>query len=248
MERADVLVFKKGLCASREDAKKLIMEGKVRSGRDAVVMKPSEKYPEDTEFIVEEPSPYVSRGAYKLLDSLEKYLPDLSGMTALDVGASTGGFTDLMLQKNASKVYAVDSGYGQLHYKLQNDPRVISMEKVNARYLDELSIPEKIDIMTMDVSFISVTKIIPAAERLLKPGAFVFILVKPQFELERKDVGKGGVVRDEALRQKAVDKISSFACDEMKWKLLEVLPSAIKGPKGNQEYMSVFMKLLQPGS
>ncbi|OGV38454.1 MAG: hemolysin [Lentisphaerae bacterium GWF2_45_14] len=241
MERSDILVFKQGLCASREDAKKLIMAGKVRAGRDAVVMKPSEKYSEDTEFIVEQPSPYVSRGAYKLLDSLEKYLPDLSGMTALDVGASTGGFTDLMLQKNATKVYAVDSGHGQLHDKLRNDPRVISMEKANARYLDELSIPEKIDIMTMDVSFISVMKIIPATDRLLKPGALAFILVKPQFELERKDVGKGGVVRDDALRQKAVDKICSFARDEMKWKLLEVLPSSIKGPKGNQEYMAVFV-------
>ncbi len=240
MERADVLIFKKGLCASREDGKKLIMAGKVRTGCDAVVMKPSENYPEDTEFTVEQPSPYVSRGAYKLLDALEKYMPDLDGMIGLDVGASTGGFTDLMLQKGASKVYAVDSGHGQLHDKLRNDPRVISMEKVNARYLDELAIPEKIDIMTMDVSFISVTKIIPATAKLLKSGAFAFILIKPQFELEKKDVGKGGVVRDESLRQKAVDNISSFACNEMKWTLLEVVPSSIKGPKGNQEYMAVF--------
>ena len=242
MERADIIIFRQGLCASREEAKKLIMAGKVRTGSDSMVMKASETYHEDTCFIIETPSPYVSRGAYKLLGAIEKYLPDLGGMTTLDIGASTGGFTDLMLQKGASRVYAVDSGYGQLHEKLRKDPHVISMEKVNARYIDGLSIPEKIDVMTMDVSFISVTKIIPAANQLLKPEAFAFILIKPQFELERKDIGKGGVVRDENLRLKAVSKISSFLRDEMKWKEIEILPSPIKGPKGNQEYMAVFRK------
>lgn len=235
-----MLLFSQGLCESREDAKKLILAGSVRIGSDRLVKKASETFPDDTVFNVETPIPYVSRGAYKLIPALDKFLPELYGMMALDVGASTGGFTDLMLQRGAEKVYAVDSGRGQLHAKLRNDKRVVCHEKVNARYLEKDFLPEKIDVLTMDVSFISVTKILPAVAPFLKNGSWAFILVKPQFEAERQDVGKGGVVRDEATRMKCVQKVVEFATGNLKWEHMDTLPSPVKGPKGNQEYIAAF--------
>jgi 23S rRNA (cytidine1920-2'-O)/16S rRNA (cytidine1409-2'-O)-methyltransferase len=238
--RADMLLLKQGLCESREDAKKLILAGSVRIGSDRVIKKASETFPEDTVFNVEKPIPYVSRGAYKLIPALDKFLPEMNDMTALDVGASTGGFTDLMLQRGARKVYAVDSGRGQLHAKLRNDERVICHEKVNARHLESDFLPEKVDALTMDVSFISATKILPAVAQFLKKDAWAFILIKPQFEAERQDVGKGGVVRDESIREKCIQKVVEFAENNLSWKLMEILPSPIKGPKGNQEYIAVF--------
>ena len=144
-QRADILLFEKNYCESREKSRTLILAGKVRTGPDQLVFKPSEKYPEDTEFIVAQDKQYVSRGAMKLKSVLEKYLSDLTGMIALDIGASTGGFTDLMLQKGAGKVIAVDSGRGQLHGKLRDDPRVVCHEQTNARYIDESIVPEKVD-------------------------------------------------------------------------------------------------------
>lgn len=239
--RVDLLLLEKGCCASREEAKKLILAGLVRTTPDHVVRKASEAYPEDTEFIIEKPLEYVSRGAFKLKDALEKHLPGLNGLEALDIGASTGGFTDLMLQKGVEKVYAVDSGYGQLHEKLRKDPRVVCLEKVNARYLDKDFLPEKVDLLTMDVSFISVTKILPAADLLLKEDGMAFILVKPQFESERHEVGKGGVVKEVRIIEKCIEKVSAFA-EGLQWRRLGVYASPIKGPKGNQEYMLVFQK------
>jgi len=239
-KRVDILLTEKGLCESREKAQRLILAGKVRIGTDRVIMKSSEKYPEDTDFNVAKPLQYVSRGAYKLLPALDKYLTNLNGMIAADIGASTGGFTDLMLQRGANKVYCIDSGRGQLHAKLRNNPKVLCHEKTNARYLPENFFTEKLDVMTMDVSFISVTLLLGKLYRFLKEGALAFILIKPQFEAERSEVGKGGVVRDSQIHDKVIDKVVAFAEKECAMKIQEVIPSPIKGPKGNQEFIAVF--------
>jgi 23S rRNA (cytidine1920-2'-O)/16S rRNA (cytidine1409-2'-O)-methyltransferase len=239
-KRVDILLTEKGLCESREKAQRLILAGKVRIGSDRMIMKSSEKFPEDTEFNIAQPVQYVSRGAYKLLPALDKYLPDLSGLVAADIGASTGGFTDLMLQRGAEKVYCIDSGRGQLHGKLRNNPRVLCFEKTNARYLPEDFFKEKLDVMTMDVSFISVTLLLGRLSHFFKDGAIAFVLIKPQFEAERGEVGKGGVVRDSQIHDKVIDKVVTYAESECSMKVLEVIPSPIKGPKGNQEFIAVF--------
>ena len=241
--RADLFLVEKGFCETREKARRLIIAGKVRSGPDRLVAKPSETISPDTEIILDEAEKFVGRGALKLLSVLEKHLNDFSGLTALDLGASTGGFTDLMLQKGASKVYAVDSGTSQLHDKLRNDIRVVSSENTNARYLGENFLPEKVDVVTMDLSFISATKVLPSADKFLKPGGIAFILVKPQFEAERKDVGKGGVVKDENVIQRCISKVADFAENKLGWGKIDIMPSTLKGPKGNQEYFIVFRKV-----
>jgi len=239
-ERADVLLFEAGLAESRAQARALIMAGKVRMGPDRVVSKPSEKIPVDADLTVDAPREYVSRGAYKLLPALDRHLPDLSGMTALDVGASTGGFTDLMLQRGAERVYCVDSGRGQLHDKLRRDPRVVCLERTNARFIDETLVPEKVDALTMDVSFISATLLLEPCSRLTRDGAWAFILVKPQFEAGKGEVPRGGVVTDERVIRDAIDKVAGFATGRLGWTFLEAIPSPIKGPKGNQEFIAVF--------
>ncbi len=238
--RADILLVEQGLCESRSQAQRLILAGKVRVGSDHVVRNASEKWPEETKLSVDEPLQYVSRGAGKLKPALLKHKPDLAGCIGLDVGASTGGFTDLMLQQGAEKVYAVDVGTNQLHYKLRQDPRVICLEQTNARYLTSEQIPDRCQLMTCDVSFISVTKILPAAAALLAPDAWAFILIKPQFEAERDEIQRGGVVKDPAIRQRVVDSITGFADTQLGWKTIEVLPSTVLGPKGNQEFVAVF--------
>ncbi len=239
--RADELLVEKSLCETVEEARKYIMAGQARAGNDHVIRKASDLFPLEHPIFLDLPSPYVSRGAYKLKPGLEKYSEDCTGRVALDLGSSTGGFTDLMLQSGASKVYCVDVGTGQLHYKLRQDERVIVLEKTNARTLGEEQIPEKVDLVTSDVSFISVIKILPSADRFMKNGALAFILVKPQFEVERSLVGDG-VIRDEELRLKMVQKVKTYCELELGWQTLEVIPSPLKGPKGNQEYISVFKK------
>lgn len=239
-ERADILLHRLGLCSSRAAAAKLIMAGKVRIGADHIVRKPAEKFCDDTVFLIEAPCPFVSRGAYKLKDALTKYLPSLSGMVALDVGASTGGFTDLMLQCGAERIYAVDVGRGQLAGKLREDSRVVCHEKVNARYIEADFLPERVDVITMDLSFISVKKVLPAAARFLKPSGWAFILVKPQFEAGRGEIGKGGVVRDDAVRQRCAAEVAEFAEFELDWRKIEIAECPIAGPKGNREFMAVF--------
>jgi 23S rRNA (cytidine1920-2'-O)/16S rRNA (cytidine1409-2'-O)-methyltransferase len=239
-KRADVLLFESGLCDSRELARKLVMEGRVRIGSDHVVRKPSEQYSSDTIFSLPGVDAYVSRGAQKLLPALDKHLPDLTGLAAMDVGASTGGFTDLMLRRGARVVYCIDSGRGQLHGKLRADSRVRCFEKTNARYLPDDFLTEKVDVITMDVSFISATLLLKPTAKFLKKNGLAFVLVKPQFEAGRKDVGRGGVVRCEIVRQKAVDKVVEFAKNNVGLTFLEVLQSPIKGPKGNQEFIAVF--------
>lgn len=239
-KRADVLLVELGQCESRAQAQRLIMSGQVRVGADHVVRKAAEEYPAGTVFEIEATCPYVSRGAYKLLAGLEAFPPPLSGMVALDIGASTGGFTDLLLQRGVRKVFAVDTGHGQLHQRLRMDPRVVAHEKVNARYLDASVVTEPVDILVADVSFISLTLILPPGAVFLKPGGWVFVLVKPQFEAGRAEVGSGGVVRDPVVRQRCVDHISAFAERELHWHCLGNVPSPITGQAGNQEYIVAF--------
>jgi len=184
---------------------------------------------------------YVSRGGGKLETAIEAFGLDLAGLTALDAGASTGGFTDCLLQHGVVRVYAVDVGTAQLHEKLRADPRVVSMEQVNLRHAPADLLPETVDIVVADVSFISLTKVLPACLRFLKPGGRVVALVKPQFELSPDKVGKGGVVREAAFQQEAVDKVLEFARAELSLTAVGVVPSKVKGPKGNQEYLAVFV-------
>lgn len=244
-ERADQLLHDAGLAESREGAKRLIMAGLVfcelPGGRLARVEKPGTRYAVDTPFQVQGRERFVSRGAYKLLPALEAFALPVEGAVALDAGASTGGFTDCLLQHGAARVYAVDVGTNQLHEKLRGDPRVVSMEKTNLRDASPDLLPEKVDIITADVSFISLTLVLPGCVRFLKPGGFLAALVKPQFELGPEAAPKG-VVRDEVLRQTAVNKVTAFVGETLGFSLLGVLPAAVKGPKGNQEYMAVWKK------
>ena len=239
--RVDELLVEAGLADDRQEAAKLVMAGMVRTGPDAMVKKASDLLPADSHLSVDTPSPYVSRGAYKLLDALERNLPSLEGRTALDIGASTGGFTDLMLQKGAVKIYATDVGKGQLHLKLRSDPRVVVLEGINAKMLTNSHVPEKVDIVSADVSFVSVTKVLDTCDDFLKPGGWAFILVKPQFESEKRDAPHGVVV-DEAVRTASVERVKSYARAIVGWDFVEACPCAIKGPKGNQEFMAVFRK------
>ena len=239
-QRADLLLVAQGLCESRNLAQRLIMSAQVRIGADHVVQKAAELYPDDTVFTIETPCPYVSRGAYKLLAALDAFKPPLADWVALDVGASTGGFTDLMLQRGVRKVFAVDTGHGQLHLRLRQDPRVVCREGVNARNLTADTVTEPVDLITADLSFISLRLVIPACAPFLKPGGWAFLLVKPQFEAGRREVGKGGVVRDPMVRQRCVDDITSFMTRELGWQALGVVPSPITGPAGNQEFIAAF--------
>ena len=225
-----------------EESRKFILAGLVRVTSDRLVKNSSEMIEENIVLILDESLKYVSRGAYKLKPSLDKYLPDLDGLIAADIGASTGGFTDLMLQYGAKKVYAIDVGYGQLHYKLRQDKRVINIERVNARNIPSDLIPEKVDILTMDLSFISVKKVLQNVNLLLKNEGWAFILVKPQFEAERDEIEQGGVVRDPQIREKYVLKINNFIKEILSWTIIDTIPSPILGPKGNQEFILVCRK------
>ncbi len=243
-ERADQLLFQQGLAESREKAKRLIMAGQVHvlcGGLPVRVEKPGQQLLPDARLEVAGAERFVSRGAYKLLTALEHFSLDVSGFVALDAGASTGGFTDCLLQHGAARVYAVDVGRNQLHERLRADARVVSLEGVNLRLAEVSLIPEPVDMITADVSFISLTLVLPACLRWLKPGGLVAALIKPQFEVGPGGTDKG-VVRDEALRRAAVDKVLEAARAEMGLSLVGVIPAAVRGPKGNQEYMAVWKK------
>ncbi len=247
-KRADQLVCDLGLAPSREQAKRLIMAGEVQllpeEGSNALpvrVDKPGQLLRSTARLGLTGKEQYVSRGAYKLLTILESASLDVTGFVCLDAGASTGGFTDLLLQRGASRVYAVDVGHNQLHEKLRADPRVVSMEGVNLRTAEAGLIPEDVDIVVADVSFISLTLVLEPCMQWLKKGGWVAALVKPQFELGPGQTDRG-VVRSEALRQQAVDKVVTFAKESLGLALLQIVPAAIKGPKGNQEYLALFRK------
>ncbi|MDD6088301.1 MAG: TlyA family RNA methyltransferase [Desulfovibrionaceae bacterium] len=241
-DRADSLVYMAGLAESRELAKRLIMEGKItveEKNRLIKVDKPGHHYPADSVFHLTGIERFVSRGAYKLLTALETFAIDVAGAICLDAGASTGGFTDCLLQHGAAKVYAADVGKDQLHEKLRADDRVISIEGINLRHAPEDLIPEPVDVIVADVSFISLTLVLPPCLRWLIPGGKVIALIKPQFEVGPHRTERG-VVRDPALRREAVEKIVGFCREQLSLRLEGIVPSAIKGPKGNQEYLAYF--------
>ena len=233
-KRLDVLMFEKGLAESRAKAQALIMAGNVFVN-DKPALKAGEAYSEDAIIVLKETNPYVSRGGLKLEHALRDLQIDVTGFVCLDIGASTGGFTDCLLQKGAVKVYAVDVGTNQLHFKLKADSRVVSLENVNFRYFDTDSIKEKIDFIVIDVSFISLDKILPKAAEI---SGRILAMVKPQFELQPEETKKG-VVREEALRLKAIDKIKSVA-QNLGLEVKGETGSQIKGPKGNVEHFILF--------
>lgn len=241
--RLDLYLVEQGLAPSRSRAQALIMAGVVRvEGR--VVTKAGAPVKEGARVeLAGRDHPYVSRGGVKLAGALDHFGLSVKGLSCLDLGASTGGFTDCLLQRGAARVTAVDVGYGQFAWKLRQDPRVTLHERINARYLPEDVAPGPFDLVTADLSFISLTKVLPRAVPRLAPGGMILCLVKPQFEAGREAVGPGGVVRDPAARQAAVDKVARHLADQG-LKVLGSCPSPIPGPKGNRE---VFLLSRAPG-
>jgi 23S rRNA (cytidine1920-2'-O)/16S rRNA (cytidine1409-2'-O)-methyltransferase len=232
-ERLDLLLVERGLADSCERAQRLIMAGQVAVD-ERRVDKPGKQVPVAAQVTVKGSPPYVSRGGLKLAAALDAFELDASGWTVADVGASTGGFTDCLLQRGAAQVYAIDVGYGQLAWKLRQDPRVVVLDRTNARYLE--SLPEPVDLATIDVSFISLTLILPAVMGWLRAGGQIVALIKPQFEARRKQVGKGGVVRDTAIHRSVLDGITSWA-ESQGLGLMGLIRSPITGPAGNVEFL-----------
>ena len=233
-ERLDVVLVEQGHFASREQAQRAVMAGEVKLG-DRVLNKSSIAVPADAALSVAAAPKFVGRGGLKLEGALDHFRIDPAGATAVDIGASTGGFTDCLLQRGAAKVYAIDVGYGQLAWKIRNDPRVVVRENLNARYLSRADIPEPIDLCVIDVSFISLTLILPNAFELLTPTGVILALIKPQFELRPEDVGRGGIVADPALHAKAQTKIVDFIAAQGH-PSAGTTPSPITGMDGNQEF------------
>jgi 23S rRNA (cytidine1920-2'-O)/16S rRNA (cytidine1409-2'-O)-methyltransferase len=232
-QRVDLLLVERGLVTSRERAQAAVLAGSVRIG-ERPVLKVGERVPIDSVIRVTASAPYVSRGGEKLAHALHVFGADVSGKICLDMGASTGGFTDCLLQQGASRVYAVDVGYGQLDYRLRTDPRVTVMDRTNARHLPDL--PEVVDLCTIDVSFISLEKVIPAAVRQLRHGGHIIALLKPQFQGQRHEVGKGGVVRDTQTHANIIARFTSWAIERKLW-VLNMTTSPLLGPAGNREFL-----------
>ncbi|MBF1355618.1 MAG: TlyA family RNA methyltransferase [Mogibacterium diversum] len=240
-ERLDVILVNNGLASSRDNAKRTIMAGLVTV--DGIVeTKSGQKFDVDSEFKVKDKLlKYVSRGGLKLEKAIQSFNIKLNGCYAVDMGASTGGFTDCMLMNGALKVYALDVGYGQLDYKLRVDPRVINMEKTNIRYLDTILIEEPIDFISIDVSFISLRHMFPVASEILKDAGAVMCLIKPQFEAGREQVGKKGIVRDSKIHVEVIENVISYASDNGLYPHgLDYSP--VKGTKGNIEYLLYLKK------
>jgi len=234
--RLDRLLFERGLAESREKAQAVIFAGQVLVNGQKQD-KAGALVPEDADLrILGETLRYVSRGGLKLEAALKEFHVVVEGKTALDVGASTGGFTDCLLQHGCKKVYAVDVGYGQLAWKLRQDPRIVVIERTNIRQMVSSLISEKIDLVVIDVSFISLEKVIPPAMQFLAVNAELIALIKPQFEVGKEQVGKGGIVRDEAARNAAVDRITGFV-REQGFDVTGVIPSPITGQDGNVEFL-----------
>lgn len=241
-QRLDVLLVERGLFESREKAQRAIMAGLVRVG-DALADKPGTKVAEDAALSVKSECRYVGRGGLKLEAALKHFGVDPTGRVCLDIGASTGGFTDCLLQHGAAKVHAIDVGHSQLDWKIRSDARVVVREKLNARYVTREDIPDPIDLCVIDVSFISLTLILPAAFSLLTAGGVVLALIKPQFELGKEEVDAGrGVVRDREAQQRAVEKIEAFVqgCEGVTWG--GVIESPILGGEGNREFLAFLRK------
>ena len=235
--RLDQLLVERGLAESRTRAQALILAGRVFAG-ERCLDKPGLQVAADLELALrQDEQPYVSRGGQKLTHGLDHFRIDPAGRTALDLGASTGGFTDVLLRRGAARVYAVDVGYGQLDWRLRNDPRVHVRERTNARRLTADDVPEPVDLVVADTSFISLKLVLPAALALTAPAAWLVALIKPQFEVGKGSVGKGGVVRDPALHQAVCDDIAGWLAADQGWQVLGITPSPITGPKGNREFL-----------
>lgn len=248
--RLDELLVERGLAPSRAQAKLAILAGKVRSGT-TVLDKAGQLYPQDIPLELIQPSPYVSRGGEKLAGFLEKFPLPLQDLRVLDAGASTGGFTDYLLQHGVAEVTCVDVGYGQLHYKLRQDPRVTNLERVNVRQLDEVSLPHPLyDLAVMDLSFISLTKVLPAVWNRVAPGGHLVALVKPQFEAGKAEADAGqGVIRDPAVHARVLEEVRAFVA--------HLLPAAtefgftespLKGADGNTEFFLGWKKVANPSA
>lgn len=236
-ERLDVLLVKSGMAPSREAARRMIMAGEVYAGGQRCD-KPGQTVPEDAAVEVRGGQDrYVSRGGYKLEKALSAFPVSPGGLVCMDIGASTGGFTDCMLQNGAKKVYAVDVGYGQLAWKLREDERVVNLERTNIRYLPEEAVAEPVGFVSIDVAFISLTLVLPVARRVLAPDGDIVALIKPQFEAGREHVGKKGVVRDAGVHAAVIRKICDF-CAGSGLFVRGLTYSPIKGPQGNIEYLA----------
>ena len=238
--RIDLLLVERGLAASREQAQALLMAGQV-SAEGRCVEKPGALVAATANISVATPPPFVGRGGIKLAHALLEFRLDVTGATALDVGASTGGFTDCLLQQGARRVYALDVGYGQLDQRLRDDTRVVVLERVNARYPFELS--EAVDLASVDVSFISLTKVLPVVVEHVAPGGYMIALVKPQFEALRRQVGKGGVIRDATVHAAVLARLVVWVV-ERGFRLRGLTPSPLLGDAGNREF---FLLLETPG-
>jgi 23S rRNA (cytidine1920-2'-O)/16S rRNA (cytidine1409-2'-O)-methyltransferase len=232
--RLDQILMERGLAESREKAQAMILAGQVTvNGQKS--SKPGHSFPDDARIEVMERMPYVSRGGFKLAAALDHFSIDVAGWTCLDVGASTGGFTDCLLQRGAAKVWAIDVGHGQFDWTLRNDPRVVVKEGINARYLEAADYPAKFELAVCDASFISATMLIPAMVPLLGSPRRLVVLVKPQFEVGRDDVGKGGIVRDPALHELACLRVRNAV--EAQGLDSAIIPSPILGTEGNREFL-----------
>jgi 23S rRNA (cytidine1920-2'-O)/16S rRNA (cytidine1409-2'-O)-methyltransferase len=232
--RLDALLAERGLADSREKAQALIMAGAVTVNREPA-QKAGQLVAPGAEIAVRQAQPYVSRGGYKLAHALDCFGISVKDRVALDVGASTGGFTDVLLQRGARRVYAVDVGYGQLHSRLRGDPRVVVLERTNARHLEVL--PEPAQLATVDVSFISLRLVLPPVRRLLKPDSSMIVLIKPQFEAGRQEVSRGGVVRSAATHRRVLEDLADWLRTQQ-LSLRGLVPSPISGPAGNVEFLA----------
>ena len=241
-KRLDILLVERGFFPTRRQAQIAVRSGWVRADGQAAD-KPGKSYREETEFLIRERPPYVSRGGEKLKGALEYFQINVEGIVALDVGSSTGGFTDCLLQEGARRVYCLDVGRGQLAWKLRRSERVEAREGFNARYLKPADLPERVDLAVMDVAFISLTKILPAVEGVLKERGEILALIKPQFEATRAQVGRGGVVKDAAVHREVIEKIKDFTAG-MDLNTLGVVESVLRGPAGNREFFILLNRFI----
>ncbi|MDR0424794.1 MAG: TlyA family RNA methyltransferase [Clostridiales Family XIII bacterium] len=245
-DRLDIILYEQGHFPSREKAKAAVMAGIVEVDGERA-LKPGTMVSHEAGISVIAPAcPYVSRGGLKLAGALDSFGLTVEGKTAVDIGASTGGFTDCMLQRGAIRVYSVDVGYGQLDWKLRNDPRVVNMERINIRLMDPAQIPEKADIVTVDVSFISLKLVLPTAAALMGDGGHIICLVKPQFEAGRAQVGKKGIVRDPRVHKEVILNAIGYA-QENRLAARALIPSPVRGAKGNTEFLMLLSRA-HPGA
>lgn len=235
--RVDVALVERGLVESRAKAQAVILAGLVYSDTRRIDKAGDQIAADAPLHLKGQDHPWVSRGGLKLVKGLDCFAIDPAGLTAIDVGASTGGFTDVLLTRGAAKVYAVDVGHGQLAWKLRQDPRVVVMEKTNARHLTAADIPDPLDLVVCDASFIGLEVVLPAAMALTRPGARLVALIKPQFEVGKGRVGKGGVVRDPALHDEVCQRIGDWIGSLPGWRVLGITDSPILGPEGNKEFL-----------